>query len=233
MTTSRGIHKTLNYEVARDRFLTPFLVNLTVFNSIISTERALGVSTLEVKGKIRIKGEQPVEIDNRFSSDSNSPVFASLSVALPVNFLLASGYKNLEFEQIDLEISAVEDDRAALLDALRLDRSEMKAGEAVSLDVFYKKSNGEVVEDTYPVKIPSDITPGRLSLLVADGTTLMAIDAREQGDDLIPRDLSQLIKFINNIRKNDRLYLRMYRREPGAVVRGRGCPACLLRCCRS
>ncbi len=129
MTTSRGIRKTLNYEVARDRFLTPFLVNLTVFNSIISTERALGVSTLEVKGKIRIKGEQPVEINNRFSSDSNSPVFASLSVALPVNFLLASGYKNLEFEQIDLEISAVEDDRAALLDALRLDRSEMKAGD--------------------------------------------------------------------------------------------------------
>ncbi len=224
MTTSRGIHKTLNYEVARDRFLTPFLVNLTVFNSIISTERALGVSTLEVKGKIRIRGELPVEIDNRFSSDSNSPVFASLSVALPVNFLLASGYKNLEFEQIDLEISAVEDDRAALLDALRLDRSEMKAGDAVSLDVFYKKNNGEVVEDSYPVKIPSDITPGPLSLLVADGTTLMAIDAREQGDDLIPRDLSQLIKFINNIRKNDRLYLRMYRREPGAVVRGEGLP---------
>jgi len=224
MTTSRGIKKTLNYEVARDRFLTPFLINLTVFNSIVSSERALGVSTLDVKGKINIKGEEPVEIENRFSSDSNSPVFASLSIALPVNFLLASGYKNLEFENIELEITAVEDDRAALLDSVRFDRSEMKAGEAMNLDLFYKKTNGEIVQDSYPVKIPLDVTPGPILMLVADGTTLMAMHAREQGEDFIPRDLSQLIKFINNIRKNDRLYVRIFRREAGAVIRGEGLP---------
>jgi hypothetical protein len=224
MTTSRGVKKVLNFEVARDRFLTPFLVNFSVFNSIVGSERSLGVSTLEVKGKIRIKGEQPVEIENRFSSDSNSPVFASLSVALPVNFLLASGYKNLEFERIDLDIAAVEDDRAALLDSLRLDRAEVKAGDSVNLDIIYKKTDGEVVQDTYPVKIPQDVTPGSLSLLVADGTSVMSLDAREQGEELIPRDLSQLIKFINNIRKNDRLYVRMFRREAGAVVRGEGLP---------
>jgi hypothetical protein len=224
MTTSRGIRKTLNYEVARDRFLTPFLVNLTVFNSIVSSERSLGVSTLAVKGKIRIKGEEPVEIDNRFSSDSNSPVFASLSVALPVNFLLASGYEKLEFERIDLEIAAVEDDRAALLDSLRLDRSEVKAGDAVNLDIVYRKTNGEVVQDTYPVRIPPDVTPGPISLLVADGTSVMARDSREQGEELIPRDLTQLIRLINNIRKNDRLYVRIFRNESGAVVRGEGLP---------
>ena len=224
LTTSRGAKKLLKYEVASDRFLTPFLINLTVFNNIVSFERSLGVSTLEIKGKINIKGEQPVEIENRFSSDSNSPVFASLSVALPVNFLLASGYNNLEFESINLEITAVEDDRGALLDSVRYDRTELKAGEVVNLDIFSKKNNGDVVQESYPVKIPPDVTPGPISLLVADGTNLMSMDAREQGDDLIPRDLSQLIKFINNIRKNDRLYVRIYRREAGAVVRGEGLP---------
>ncbi len=224
MTTSRGVKKELKYEVARDRFLTPFLVNFTVFNSIVASERSLGVSTLQVKGKINIKGEVPVEIDNRFSADNNAPAFASLSVAIPVNFLLSFGYKDLEFENITLDISSLEDDRAATLDALRLDRSEVKAGDAVDLDLFYKRTNGEVVRDTYPVKIPADITPGPLSMLVADGSALMSSDAREMGDELIPRDLSQLIKFINNIRKNDRVYVRLFRREPGAVVRGEGLP---------
>jgi hypothetical protein len=224
MTTSRGGKKTLNYEVARDRFLTPFLINFTVFNSIISSERSLGVSTLQVKGKINIKGEDPVEIENRFSSDSNSPVFASLSIALPMNFLMSSGYKNLEFENINLDITAVEDDRAAVLDSVRFDRSELRAGEAVNLDIFYKKTNGEIEQDSYPVKIPPDVTPGPILMLVADGTNLMEMDAREQGEDFIPRDLSQLIKFINNIRKNDRLYVRIFRREAGAVVRGEGLP---------
>jgi hypothetical protein len=225
MTNSRGARRPLRFEVARDRFLTPFLVNLTVFNSIIASERALGVSTVRIKGKISIKGEESVQIDNRFSSDSSTPAFASLSVALPVNFLLAFGYSNLEFEKIELDITSVEDDRAAVLDQVRADRSEIRAGETVTLETIYRKTNGETVQDTYPVKIPADVTPGPLTLLVADGTNVMSMDAREQGDELIPRDLTQLIRFMNNIRKNDHLYVRLFRKEQGAVVKGEGLPA--------
>jgi len=224
LVTSRGVTKELRYEVARDRFLTPFLINFTVYNSIVSTERALGIATLKIKGKIRIKGEESVEIENRFSADSNAPAFASLSIAIPIDFLLAQGYKNLEFENIDVEVSALEDDRGATLDALRIDHLELKAGDAVDLDLFYRRANGETGQDSYPVKIPAAVTPGPLAMVVADGTTLMSLDAREQGDELIPRDLSQLIKFINNLRKNDRMYVRLFRREAGAVIKGEGLP---------
>jgi len=224
MTTSRGQKKTFRYEIVNDRFLTPFIVNLALFNTIIGSERGLGVSTLQVKGKIRVKGESPVQLESRFSSDSNSPVFASLSVALPISFLLSSGFDNLDIEGIDLEIQALEDDRSALLDALRLDRSELRAGEALNVQIVSKKANGETVEDSFPIRIPPDVTPGPLQILIADGMTVMEMDAREQGDELIPRDLTQLIRFINNIRKNDRLYVRMFRRDPGAVVRGEGMP---------
>ncbi len=225
MTTSRGVRKSLAYELARDAFLTPFLVNLTLFNSIIASERALGMSTLEVKGVIRIRGEQPVEIENRFSTDSNSPAYASLSIAIPVNFLLASGFKDVHVENIDVEIRALEDGRAAFLDALRIDKAELRAGETVILDVFLKKNDGEVIQESYPLRIPPDITPGGLSAVVADGTTIMAMEAREQGEEIIPRDLGQLIRFINNIRRNDRLYVRLFRNEPGAVVKGEGLPS--------
>jgi hypothetical protein len=224
MTTSRGVKKSLNYEIARDRFLMPLIVNLTLFDTIISSERAMGVSTLAVRGTIKIKGEEPVEIDNRFSSDSNSPAFASLSIALPINFLLTSGFKNLDFEAIDVEIKAAEDDRAAMLDSLRVDRTELKSGEALSLTVVCEKVDGQTAEDTYPIRIPPEITPGQVFMLVADGTTIMDMDAREQGEELIPRNLTQLIKFINNIRKNGRLYVRLFRREAGAVVKGEGLP---------
>jgi hypothetical protein len=225
MTTSRGVGKDLNFEIARDRLLTPLLVNLTVFNSITSYERSVGVSTLRVKGKISVKGEQAVQVENRFSSDSNSPAFAALSVAIPVNFLLSSGYKNLDLESIDVDIQSIEDDRAAVLDSVRFDRTEVKAGDVVDVDFFYRKGNGELIQDSYPVKIPIEVTSGPISMLVADGTALMTMDAREQGDDFIPRDLSQLIKFINNIRKNDRLYVRIFRNQPGAVIKGEGLPA--------
>jgi hypothetical protein len=52
----------------------------------------------------------------------------------------------------------------------------------------------------------------------------MALDEKEEGDILIPRDLSQLIKLLNNLRKNDHLYARFFRQEPGAVMKGEGLP---------
>ena len=77
------------------------------------------------------------------------------------------------------------------------------------------------MQDTYPVLIPANASPGPLTMLVADGSTLMSMDEKEEGENLIPRDLTQLIKFINNLRKNDRLYLRFYRQEPGRGRQGR------------
>jgi hypothetical protein len=224
MKTSRKVEKDLNFEIALDRFLSPLLSNLTIYNSILASERNLGYSTIQVKGQINIKGEKPVKIDDRYSSDSNSPVFAALSVAMPLNFLLAFGYQNLELETIDLEITTIEDDRSAILETIRLDRTELKAGESVKLETILRKANGEVVKESYPVKIPESITPGSLTMLVADGNSIMTRDTREQGEQIVPRNLTHLIRLLNNLRRNDRLYVRIFRRRPGAVVKGEGLP---------
>jgi len=224
ITTSRGIKKSLKFEVAHDRFLAPLLINLTVYDSIIASEREIGMQTLSVKGTIDIKGEDPVKIENRFSSESSAPSYASLSIASPLNFLMASGFKDLNVENISITIDSQEDDRAAVLDSIRVDRTELKAGETANVDILYRKADGEILQDSYPIKMPSDLPPGRFSVLVADGTTLMSVDAEEQGGDVAPRGLGQMIKYINNIRKNDRLYIRLFRKEAGAVVKGEGLP---------
>jgi hypothetical protein len=224
LTTSRGVQKEYNYELARDSFLTPLLVNVTVYNTIISSERAQGPVTLNVTGTIGIRNEQPVEINSRFSSDSSAPSSASLSVAVPLNYIMAAGYKNFDLDKIDLEISSQERDRSAILDSIRVGKDTVRAGEILDLEVSYKKANGEVLQEMYPVKIPENITPGLLNLLVADGDELMSLDEQDEGDSLVPRDLSQLIRFINNIRKNDHLYMRFFRNEPGVAIKGEGLP---------
>jgi hypothetical protein len=224
LTTSRGVKKTFNYELAKDPLLTPLLVNLTIYNTIIASERAQGTVTLNIKGKIGIKNEDAIEVQNRFCSDEDVPSAASLSIAVPVNYLMASGYQNLNLENIDLEISAFEKDQAAVLESIRLDRTEARAGEAVNLEISYRRSNGELFQNSYPVKIPENTSPGSLNLLVADGATIMALDEQEEGENLIPSDLSQLIKLINTMRKNDHLYARFFRREPGVIVKGEGLP---------
>ena len=72
LRTSRDRSETFVYEIANDPFLTPLLLNMTVFNTITSSERALGESTISIKGAINVKGQETIELDRRFSA-ANSP----------------------------------------------------------------------------------------------------------------------------------------------------------------
>jgi hypothetical protein len=103
--TSRDRTESFSYEVANDTFLTPLLLNITLFNTITSSERALGDSTISIQGEIRVKGHEAIKIDRRFSSN-NAPIMAAGSVAAPVSSLLTSGFDDVQLDGITLDISS-------------------------------------------------------------------------------------------------------------------------------
>lgn len=223
--TSRKEIKEFNYEVVTDNLLTPLLMTFTVHNSIISSERAIGGQTLQVKCKIQVKGHPEVSFENSVSALASTPVIAALAAASPVNFLLNSGFEDLVMERVDLEISAVEQTREAILDKVWQDKLEARPGEEVNVTVFLRRPNGETVAEKYPVKIPDEVVPGLLNILVGDGISLDKFDESEDPGEFVPENLPQLIRAINNLKKNDRLYILLYREQPGAVIGGEGLPS--------
>src|SRR5256885_10144526 len=88
---SRHRSEPYSYEIANDSFLTPLLLNITIFNTITSSERALGDSTITIKGAINVKGQEPIEVDRRFSA-GNSPILAAGSVARAISSLVCTGF---------------------------------------------------------------------------------------------------------------------------------------------
>src|SRR5258708_35287537 len=125
---SRDRKETYSYEIASDSFLTPLLLNITVFNTITSSERALGDSTLSVKGQIKVKGQEAVQIDRRFSA-ANSAALAAGSIATPVGSLLASGFDDVQLDGITLDIASTDTKYARTLERIALDRTEVRLGE--------------------------------------------------------------------------------------------------------
>lgn len=222
--TSRNEVKELNFEVVTDNFLTPFLMSFTVHSSIVSSERSIGDQTIQVKCTISIKGQSDVNFESSVSDLVSSPVFAALAAASPVNFLLNSGFEELVIEKIDVEITAVEQTREATVETIWQDRLEVDPGEEVHLTVFLRQSNGDTIIKKYPVKIPEEITPGPLKIVVADGMSLTREDAETGVGEFIPESLQQLIKAINNLKKNDRLYIRLVREQAGAIISGERMP---------
>jgi hypothetical protein len=223
LKTSRNENKEFNYEVVTDNFLTPFLMAFTVQNGIISSERAIGGQTLQIKCNIAVKGQPEIVFENSVSDLSSSTAFAAIAASAPVHFLLSSGFDDVVMERITIDISAVEQTRQAVVEKVWQDKLEARPGEEVNLTVFLRKPNGDVKVEKYPITVPKDISPGVLKLMIGDGSSMERSDvAASQG--FTPTSLRQLIKAINNLKKNNRLYVRLYRDQAGAVIDGEPLP---------
>ena len=55
---------------------------------------------------------------------------------------------------------------------------------------------------------------------MADGAALTAVEQREMRQPFVPKDLDQLIRAINGLRRNNHVYARLLRPEEGAIVGG-------------
>lgn len=212
--TSRDRTETYSYEVANDSFLTPLLLNITVFNTITSSERALGESTITIKGEIKVKGQENVMLDRRFSS-SNSAIMAAGSVATPIGSLMSSGFDDVEIDGVTLDISSSDTKYAGTLERIALDRTEVRRGEKVEIQAYVRTEAGKQFVQRIPVQIPEDATPGQLLVFVGDGSALQEGSAAKA---FVPQDLGQLVRAINKVKKSDRLYVKLFRITPGAVI---------------
>ncbi|MFN2497534.1 MAG: hypothetical protein ABR557_00420 [Pyrinomonadaceae bacterium] len=212
--TSRDRSDTYSYEIANDSFLTPLLLNLTVFNTITSSERALGDSTITIKGAINVRGQEPIQLDRRFSA-ANSPVMAAGSVASPISSLLGSGFDDVQIEGVTLDISSTDSKYAATLERIALNKTEARRGELIEVQAYVRTESGKQFVQRIPVQIPNDATPGQLLVFVGDGGALQEGSASRV---FVPQDLGQLVRAINKVKKSDRLYVKLFRITPGAVI---------------
>ncbi len=212
--TSRERTETFSYEVANDSFLTPLLLNITVFNTITSSERAIGESTLSIRGEIKLKGQPPVKIERRFSA-SNSAILAAGSVAGPVHWLLGSGFEDVQLDGVTLDISSTDTKYTGTLERIAVDRTEVRRGQQIEIQAYVRTESGKRFVQRIPVKIPEDATLGQLLVFVGDGGALQEGSAAKS---FVPQDLGQLVRAINEVKKSDRLYVKLFRITAGAVI---------------
>lgn len=218
--TSRNNQETYNFEVAKDDFLTPLLLNITIFNSLTATERSLGETMVSVNGEIKVKGQEPIKIERRFAGMQASQ-FASGSVAAPVATLFRAGFANTEVTEVNLNLSSIDDSKTAVLERISLNRGEVKPGETFEASAFVRTNTGQVFVQKIPVTVPMDTPAGTLLVSIGDGNSLQRVS---QANQFIPKNLGELIKTINEVKKNDRLYLQAFRITNGAIIGAKELP---------
>ena len=221
--SSHGESSTYSYEIIDDPSLTPLFLSITLVSTVIGTERQIGDQTIDLKGTLRVAGQPPVAVENRFSGTSNAFVAAAMSVAQPLQLLMNSGFRDVKIEGIDLDVSATEDREMGALTRVWVDQTRVARGDTVEVQAFARTDDGEEYVERIPVKIPADAPIGRLSIVVGDGATMVASDETLAG--FAPQNLRQLVDAINKLKKNDRLYVKVVRATGGAVVQSQALTA--------
>ena len=223
--TSRNKTETYNFELISDPMLAPILMRIALTSAIMGTERQLGPQTVKVNGRISMKGQPDVVLDNAFSLASGATAFAASSIERPFAVLLNSGFEGLEVRGIEVDVTSSDTRSMGIINRLWIDKIEVERGEKVEIQAFARKENGTEFVERIPVEIPQDAPIGPVVILIGDGSSINQTDARAQaGADFVPKNLGQLVQAINKLKKNNKLYVKILRPGAGAIVNSEEMP---------
>jgi hypothetical protein len=219
LKSERGTRKVFSINIVRDQLFTPLLAYVAILNTLTSYERQNGVATYALRGAATLKKYGDVDFEDLFTGDQPS-VGAAASVVGPINLLMRNAFEDVELEGLNLEVDASEQPRSATLERVWVDGARAKAGASVDLKVLLRTYRGDEITKGVTIQIPANAR-GSVSVMVADGLRLSQFESRElQVQPLQTTGLPQMIRVLNNARKNNRLYVRLVTRDEGAVVKG-------------
>jgi hypothetical protein len=201
-------HKKSDYhfEMIEEPFLSPLLLNLAVTSALTATERTIGDSTLNLKAQIRLTGGQSVDLEDVLSGEVGTSSLVGATVARPLAMLMSSGFPDLKVQNIDLSVASLDEKRSATLEQVWSTKSEVLPGDHLELTALLRLPWGATLTEKIPVDVPGSVSDKMLSLVVGGGSSLNAMEFRFSALGGSPRNAQQLVRALNRMRRNNRLY---------------------------
>jgi len=218
--------KDFTIKIVHDKILSPLLANVALSNILISEERSVGDLSLELEGDIYLDNSMSVHLEDLFSGnlDSSTTNLSGLLLAV-VYFLTNNEFKELGIHRMDLTIQASEQAKFCFLERVWLDKYEVSPGERIQTKIYYRTFGGERIEQEVPILAPNLPTGSEFQLIIADAASMHQIETSQYRSQIfVPRNLSQLIRMLNNLRKNNRIYFKIVASKPGLFLRGEEMP---------
>ena len=215
--------RTFNFQIGTDQTFTPLLAYVTLYNALSGYERQFGSATFILKGRARVAGHDALTFEDVFAGDSPT-LAAATSIGGPLTMLMANDREPVKLDGLDFTIDAHETPLSATIERVWVDDIRPRPGRTIPLKVLTRSYRGEEKISTVQIAIPANVT-GPLSVLVADGRQLNALEQRELRRTVQPQGVAQMLRLLNSTRRNNRIYVRLVTGASGAVVNGEALPA--------
>jgi hypothetical protein len=223
--SSRGVARLFQYRIVEDELFSPALAYVSLLSVLQGNERAFGTASVRVEGILTLEGGRTIRVDDLFAERQPSVQAAGL-VAAPLAFLMGNDFQMVTVDRLDVKVSSFETNKSASLERAWVERTgALRPGATLPVKVALRTYRGESKVLTLPLVVPPSAPAGAYSLLVSDAQGLTSLEQRELRQAFNPKDLDQLIRAINGLRRSNRIYVRLMRPGDGAVVAGEYLPA--------
>jgi SpoIVB peptidase S55 len=220
----QGPTRKLHFEVLDNRQLTPSTMLVSVYQSLQTNNTAGEEMSYRLTGEIGVKGQSPVHLQGMMAQNEFNP--GTINAALLVNDRFSKVYGNALEQPVvtgmKLKVETIPSRMSAVVESARLSRTEARAGDEIEVEATLHPYQAAASIVRLKVKLPVDLTPGAIRVVVSDGGTVDRLTTRTGIQQQI--GLADTVKELNRMHANDRIYVTLLDHTAQAVLDGEALP---------
>lgn len=218
--------KDLKFNVFVQQKWTPYLMMVTLFNSISGLNDFMEEATYRLTGKVEMNGMQPISVSTMQAS-GEMPMPAPMVLAGwwgdKFNRLYLNNVKTPSVKRVSVTVDLLPERRVASIENAWVN-PEVHAGEEVPVKVFLRPYRGERLERDFKIKIPAGLSKGDHRIVLSDADTLNRLQSMA-GQLNRYMDIPETVSLLNQERSNNKLYVSLVEATPTAYYDDKTLPS--------
>jgi len=208
--------KDLNFNVFVHQKWTPFLMMLTLFNSLQQMNEYADEMTYRMSGNVTMDGTPAIHVSTMLAP-SEMPVPPPMALAGwwgdKFNRLFMNPVTTPKLKRVDITVDLLPERRVATVENAWTPSTEVEAGAEIPVKVFLRPYRGDLIERSVTVKIPAGMPKGDHRIVFSDADTMNRMQhAAAAGNRYM--DIPETVSLLNQERGNNQLYVSLVEGRP-------------------
>ena len=208
--------KEFHFNVFVHQKWTPYLMMLTLYNSISGLNDFVDEATYRLNGKVELNGTGNIALSTMAAS-GDMPMPAPMALAGwfgdKFNRLYLNNINVPNVKSVNVTVDLIPDRRVAVIENAWAADTEVQPGEEVPVKVFLRPYRGDLIQRDFKVKIPEGLAKGDHRILLSDADTVNRMQSIA-GFANRYMDLPETVSLINQERTNNKLYVSLVQASP-------------------
>jgi hypothetical protein len=206
---------------------TPYLMMLTLYNSLSQLNEFADEATYRMRGNVLMNGMPNIAVSTMQAS-GEGPMPAPMVLAgwwgEKFNRLYLNNVKTADVKSVNLTVDLLPERRVAVVENAWVANADVRPGDNVTVKAFLRPYRGERIQREFTVKIPAGLAKGDHRIVLSDADT---VNRMQNMAGTMNRflDLPEAVSLLNQERTNNKLYVSLVEASPTAYYDDKTLPS--------